>query len=85
MSSNLCACSPYLNLFVNSPTILGSISTAITFFPLSKRSYVKFPVPGPISKIISDGFTFAFSTILFNNFFKFLLMDLLIYFNQNFC
>ena len=51
-------------LFCNSPTIRGSTSTAITFFACSNNFIVKFPVPGPISNTISDGFIFAFSTML---------------------
>ena len=60
---NLLAYWEFLNLFVNSITIRGSISTQITCFALYKSNSVKFPVPGPISNTISVGLTAALSTI----------------------
>jgi hypothetical protein len=66
INTNLFECSPYLNLLVTSATILGSSYTAITFFPLSRRSCVKLPVPGPIYKITSVDLSADFSTILFS-------------------
>ena len=44
-------------------TILGSNSTAITFFAFSNMRTVKFPVPGPTSRTTSEGLRFALATM----------------------
>ena len=54
----------FKNLYFNFIIILSSISMQITFFAFSRRRWVKFPVPGPISKTISVGCIDDFSTIL---------------------
>ena len=43
--------------------ILGSNSTAITFFAFSNILTVRFPVPGPTSRTTSVGLRFAFATM----------------------
>jgi hypothetical protein len=56
------------NLLVNSATILGSSSTAITLAAFSKSNAVRFPVPGPISRTVSVGLIPDLSTIPFKTF-----------------
>lgn len=50
--------------FNTSRTIRLSNSIAITLLDLSSNFTVKLPVPGPISKVISEGRILARSTIL---------------------
>ena len=62
-STNLWAYSEYLKRLDSSATMRGSNSIAITFLALYRSSWVRLPVPGPISRTTSVGLMADLATI----------------------